>query len=106
MSWLMVFISTLFPLVLLAILMTLNWPHREHGSRPAPLKPENVKIQGHRVVFILITAMLLVMNGCAAPYVLAAKAATSHENPRAWTKDQLLKEEMRKAILADQAKSA
>src|SRR5262249_50308272 len=32
-------------------------------------------------------------------------AATSHLTPTAWTKDQLLKEELRKAILADQALS-
>src|SRR5262249_52102845 len=60
---------------------------------------------GPSVVGILIAGILLVMTGCAAPYVLAAKAASSHLTPTAWTKDQLLKDEMRKAILADQALS-
>src|SRR5262245_17478179 len=49
--------------------------------------------------------MLLLLNGCATPYVLAAKAATSHLSPRAYAKDQRLKDEMREAILVDQALS-
>lgn len=43
MSWLIVFMSTFVPLVLLSILITQNWLQREHGSRPAPLRLQNVR---------------------------------------------------------------
>lgn len=43
MSWLVVFMSTLVPLALLLILITVNWLEREHGSRPVPLRLENVR---------------------------------------------------------------
>jgi hypothetical protein len=43
MSWLVVFISTFVPFVLLSILITLNWLQREHGPRPAPLRLQNVR---------------------------------------------------------------
>ena len=43
MSWLVVFMSTLVPLALLFILITLDWLESEHGSRPVPLRLENVR---------------------------------------------------------------
>jgi len=62
-------------------------------------------LTGSGAVNILTAALLLLMNGCHTPYVLAAKAATSHLSPRAYAKDQRLKDQMREAILVDQALS-
>ncbi|HKE61982.1 MAG TPA: BON domain-containing protein, partial [Nitrospira sp.] len=76
---------------------------REHCPTSSPSRAH--AIIDHRVMGILAAGLLLVMTGCATPYVVAAKAASSHLTPTAWTKDQLLKDELRKAILADQALS-
>jgi hypothetical protein len=38
MSWLMVFISSLFPIVLLFVLLAMDWLQREAGSRPSSLR--------------------------------------------------------------------
>jgi hypothetical protein len=43
MSWLVVFIPTFIPVVLLSILIALNWLQREHGARPVPLRLQNVR---------------------------------------------------------------
>ena len=67
--------------------------------------PLTAMVTAHSVVYTLITGMPLVMNGCHTPYVLAAKAGSSHLTPTAYAKDQRLKGEIREAILADQALS-
>jgi hypothetical protein len=38
MSWLVVFISSFFPIVLLFALLAVDWLHREAGSRPSSLR--------------------------------------------------------------------
>jgi len=38
MSWLVVFISSFFPIVLLFVLLAVDWLQREAGSRPSSLR--------------------------------------------------------------------
>jgi hypothetical protein len=38
MSWLVVFTSSFFPIVLLFILLTVDWLQKDAGSRPSPLR--------------------------------------------------------------------
>ena len=109
MSWLMVFISTYLPILALFVLVILS--RLQHETPSTVARADHGRLgrvspgSAHAIVSILSAGMLLVMTGCGTPYVVAAKAASSHLTPTAWTKDQLLKDEMRKAILADQALS-